>query len=296
MKKSKKNSRLRLLTQAAFFALTNGYAKGFALGGIYTGASKQFCVPGLNCYSCPGALMACPIGALQAVLNSRQFNFSCYVLGILMMFGAAVGRFICGWLCPFGLAQDLCYKLPFFTKIKNLPGHKYLKKLKYVVLAVLVIALPVGVKDVTGLGQPWFCEWLCPSGALLGGIPLTLLDPALQSAIGFRFWWKVSLLLLILLLAVKSNRPFCKYLCPLGAMYGLCNPISIYRYRVDADKCIRCGACQNACGMDIKVWEQPNSTECIRCGACKAACPNGAITSSLEDLIAKGKPPVHTEG
>lgn len=287
MDKQRRHGRIRLITQALWFALTNGYAKGFAQGRIYTGDTKQFCVPGLNCYSCPGALAACPIGALQAVLNSRQFSFTCYVLGILMVFGATIGRLICGWLCPFGLIQDLCYKIPFFQKIKNLPGHKYLTKLKYVILAVLVIILPVSIKDPTGLGQPWFCEWLCPSGTLLGGIPLTTMDISLQSAIGFRFAWKVTLLVLILILAVKSNRPFCKYLCPLGAMYGVCNPISLYRYRVDMDKCIHCNACQKACDMDIEVCKTPNSMECIRCGKCKAACPTGAITSSVEELLAK---------
>ncbi len=289
MNKQQKHGRLRLITQAVWFALTNGYAKGFANGQIYTGSTKQFCVPGLNCYSCPGALAACPIGALQAVLNSRQFHFTCYVLGILMIFGATVGRLICGWLCPFGLAQDLCHKIPFLTKIKNLPGHKYLRYIKYIVLAVLVLILPAGIKDQTGLGQPWFCEWVCPSGILLGGIPLTIMNVSLQSAIGFRYWWKVTLLILILLLAVKSQRPFCKYLCPLGAVYGLCNPISLYRYHVDKDQCIQCGACQKACGMDIKVWEHPNDPECIRCGSCKTACPTGAITSSAEDLITRTK-------
>ena len=289
MDQRKKHDRIRMFVQAAFFAVTNGYAKGYAKGSIYTGSSKQFCVPGLNCYSCPGAVGSCPIGALQAVLNSRQFDFSCYVLGILMMFGAAVGRLICGWLCPFGLIQDLFYKIPFFKKIKNLPGHNSLRWLRFVILAVMVIALPVGVKDITGLGQPWFCEWLCPSGTLLGGIPLTILNPSLRSAIGFRYAWKVTLLVIILLLSIKSERPFCKYLCPLGAVYGLCNPVSIYRYRVDENKCTQCGACQRACGADIKVWQNPNSIDCIRCGDCKTICPTGAITSTMDDLMARAR-------
>ncbi|MGN0708107.1 MAG: 4Fe-4S binding protein [Faecalibacterium sp.] len=285
----KRHSRIRLLTQAVWFALTNGYAQGFLKGKIYTGSSKQFCVPGLNCYSCPGALGACPIGALQAVLGSKQYRFSCYVLGTLMMFGAAVGRFICGWLCPFGLVQDLLHRIPLFKKIKTLPGHRWLRYLKYVVLALLVILLPATVRDFTGMGSPWFCEWLCPSGTLLGGVPLMSLKPNLRSAIGFHFWWKLSILIIILVTAIKVDRPFCKYLCPLGAFYGICNPVSIYRLRVDTDKCVKCGACQRACGMDIKVWEHPNDPECIRCGACKAACPTGAITSSMEDLMQKAK-------
>lgn len=275
--------RLRHWFQAAWFAVTNGYAKGFIEGKIFTGHTKAVCVPGLNCYSCPGAVGSCPIGSLQAVLDSKKFTFSCYIFGFLMAFGALFGRLICGWMCPFGLVQDLLYKIPIFKKIKNLPGHRFLKWLKYVILVLFVILLPSVIVNVAGMGSPWFCEYICPSGTLLGGIPLVIMNEGLQQAAGFRFAWKVILLIAILVLSVKAFRPFCKYLCPLGAIYGLFNPISFYRFKVDELACIQCGACQNACKMDIKVWEQPNNTECIRCGDCKAACPNHAITSTWEE-------------
>ena len=290
----KDKQKVRLLFQALFFALTNGYAMGFAKGKIYTGANKQLCVPGLNCYSCPGALFACPIGSLQAVLSDRNFKMSCYVLGLIAGFGALFGRLICGWMCPFGLFQDLLHKIPLFKKAKVLPGHKWLKYTKYVVLGVFVLVLPSLIHDVTGAGSPWFCAYICPSGTLLGGIPLTIANPGLQGAIGFRFWWKVALLAAVTILSIKVYRPFCKYLCPLGALYGLCNPVSFYRLRVNKDACVECGACQKACGMDIPVWQQPNSMECIRCGKCKQVCPQHAITSTWEDwqsaILKKAEP------
>lgn len=267
----------RLMIQAVFTALTNGYAQGFAEGHIFQGASKRLCVPGLNCYSCPGALGACPIGALQAVLNSRQFQFSCYVFGFLMTIGILLGRFVCGFLCPFGLVQDLLYKIPLGKKRKNMPGHKRMKYGKYVVLIVFVVLLPTVVANRVGLGIPWFCKWICPSGTLMGGIPLVAANPALQKTVGFLFSWKVLVLLVVMILSVKYYRPFCKYLCPLGAVYSLFNPISILHLKVDSDKCVRCGACQKACKMDIRTFEQPNSPECIRCGDCIAACPCDAI-------------------
>ena len=120
---------LRLIVQACFAALTNGYVRGFLEGKIYSGPLKQLCVPGLNCYSCPGALGACPIGALQAVLGSRGRKFSFYVLGFLLAVGAVCGRFVCGWLCPFGLFQELLHKIPFPRKIKKLPGDRILRGL-----------------------------------------------------------------------------------------------------------------------------------------------------------------------
>jgi len=267
----------RLIVQAVFTAATNGYVGGFARGRIFQGATKSLCVPGLNCYSCPGALGSCPIGALQAVLNSREFSFSCYIFGFLMTVGILVGRFICGFLCPFGLVQDLLYKIPLGKKKKNMPGHNVLKYLKYVILAVFVIILPVAVSNQVGIGMPWFCKWICPSGTLSAGIPLVISNPALQRAVGFLFSWKVLILIIIVSLSIKIYRPFCKYLCPLGAIYSIFNPISIFRLQINSQKCTRCGVCQKTCKMDIRTFEQPNSPECIRCGECITACPHNSI-------------------
>jgi len=281
---ARRSGRARTWFQAAWFALTNGYARGYTSGKIFTGGTKVLCVPGLNCYSCPGALFACPIGSLQAVLNSGAFKFSLYVFGLMSAFGVLLGRFVCGWMCPFGLVQDLLHKIPLGGKKKNLPGHKYLRYLRFVVLAVMVIALPALVKSDGGTGQPWFCEWICPSGTLSAGIPLVLLNAEFQEIIGFRFFWKVAVLVICVLVSIWYYRPFCKYLCPLGAFYGVFNPVSMYRLEVDANKCIRCGACQRACGMDIPTFQTPNSMDCIRCGDCVAACPTGAIESTLERI------------
>ena len=140
-------NKIRLWVQIIFTAVTNGYFYGYATGTIYRGPLKTVCVPGLNCYSCPGALGACPIGSLQAVIGSKDYKFSFYIVGFLIFFGSVFGRFICGWLCPFGLLQDLLYKIPFFQKRKNLPGHKWLVKLKYIILIFRELNL-IGVEDI----------------------------------------------------------------------------------------------------------------------------------------------------
>lgn len=108
----KKMEKLRLAVQLGFTAVTNGYAYGFFHGTIYQGKTKNLCFPGLNCYSCPGALASCPIGALQALLNQRGFHIPFAALGFLFVFGSFFGRFVCGWLCPFGLVQDLFHNIP----------------------------------------------------------------------------------------------------------------------------------------------------------------------------------------
>ena len=280
---------VRTVVQLCWTALTNGYAAGFAKGTIYKGELKRVCVPGLNCYSCPGALGSCPIGSLQAVLGDRNHWFSFYVVGFLLFFGAVLGRFVCGWLCPFGLVQDLLHKIPFPKKLKRLPGDRVLKYLRYVVLVGFVIILPLTALDVVGQGSPWYCKYICPSGTLFAGIPLVASNPALQSALGWIFNWKVAILVVLLLLSVVVYRPFCRYLCPLGAIYGLFNPIAVYRYEVDSEKCVDCGLCARACGFGIRANETPNSTECIRCGQCIKACPHGAICSTLSRRRAKKK-------
>ncbi len=140
-RQKKERVRGRLAIQLFFAALTNSYLTGFAAGRIYQGDLKKLCHPGLNCYSCPGALLSCPIGALQAVIGSRSFQLSLYLFGFLLLVGATLGRMVCGFLCPFGLIQELLHKIPFPRKIKVFKGDKALRYLKYGLLLVLVILL-----------------------------------------------------------------------------------------------------------------------------------------------------------
>lgn len=267
---------IRLITQFASTALSNGYIKGYFKGDIYTGKLKTFCVPGLNCYSCPGALGACPLGSIQSTLASGDYKFAFYVLGFLMIVGAVCGRFVCGWLCPFGLVQDLIYKIPFFKKLKKLPGEKFLSCIRYVLLLLFVFIFPMVLTD-WGIGSPWFCKYVCPAGTLGAGIPLVLLNPEFTQALGWIYTWKIAILAVIILLSLLVCRPFCRYICPLGAMYGLLNPVSIIKYKFNEDKCIKCGACVKACDMGLDIMKKQNQNACIRCGKCISACKVDAL-------------------
>lgn len=268
----------RHIIQLIAAILTNANIPGFFKGNIWQGGTKVVCVPGLNCYSCPGAVGACPIGALQAELSGGKRGIPYYTAGFLILFGVLFGRVICGFLCPFGFIQDLLYKIK--VKKWNLPKRvdAILRYLKYVILAVFVILLPLLVRDAFGIGDPWFCKYICPAGTLEGGIPLIIQNPMLRSMVGFLFSWKMLLLLLFLVSSTFMYRPFCKYICPLGAIYGLFNHISFYQLKVDQTKCTNCGQCEKVCKMEVKVRKNINSSECIRCGACRENCPVGAIT------------------
>lgn len=276
--KTKKRISFQRMIQLLAAVLFNGYAIGFQKGRIFTGSTKKFCVPVLNCYSCPGALGACPIGSLQAALGGIKPHFPFYILGTLMLFGVVLGRLVCGLLCPFGLVQDLLHKIPV-PKIK-VPQRvdRPARYLKYVVLLVLVVLLPLFAATSTGVNPPFFCKYLCPAGTLGGGIPLLLANPGLRQAAGALFSWKAMVLALILVLSMAVHRPFCKYLCPLGAFYSLFNRFSFFQMRLDQDKCIGCQKCERSCPMGVACTKNINSPECIRCGKCKEACPADAIS------------------
>lgn len=256
--------------------LSNLHLPNFLKGTIFQGSTKQVCVPGLNCYSCPGAAGACPIGAMQAVVGSSKFKFSYYITGMLIFIGVLLGRFVCGFLCPFGWFQDLLHKIPtkkFSTK--KLSGLRYLK---YLILVVMVFLLPALVVNVVGMGNPFFCKYLCPQGVLEGAIPLSLASTSIRSALGSLFAWKGCVLAAVIILSILFYRPFCKWICPLGAFYALMNKVSLLGIRVDACKCVSCGTCSKVCQMDVDVVRAPNHAECIRCGKCIGACPVDAIS------------------
>ncbi|NLY70242.1 MAG: 4Fe-4S binding protein [Clostridiales bacterium] len=273
----------RLVVQLGFSAISNSYIKGFLKGTIYTGKSKYLCVPGLSCYSCPGALGSCPLGSLQSMLASRDIGFTFYVTGFLFAIGAVFGRFVCGWLCPFGLFQDLLYKIPFVKKVRGIKGDRYLKLVKYLILIIFVIIFPLFVVDLIGQGQTGFCKWICPSGTLMAGWPLAIASKSIREALGYLFVWKSALLILIIVLSIIVFRPFCRYICPLGAIYGLFNLFAFYRYTIDYDRCYECQSCSKTCKLGISVFKTPNSIECIRCGDCIKSCPSQAIKRGLLD-------------
>ena len=269
--------RKKNIIQALATLATNANLKGFFEGRIYTGNTKVACVPGLNCYSCPGAVGSCPIGSLQAVIGSKKFSISYYVFGIMILIGALLGRLVCGLLCPFGFVQYLLYKIP--TPKFKIPEKidRPLRYLKYAILLVFVILLPMFLTNQFGLGAPYFCKLICPAGTLGGALPLLATNEGLRSTIGFLFFWKLSILIVIVALSIFTYRPFCKYICPLGAFYSFFNKIGFYKMEFVPDKCVNCGLCEKSCKMDINVRANPNSLECIRCGACTAACRHDAL-------------------
>jgi ferredoxin-type protein NapH len=277
-------NKFRRLIQALFALISNAYLL-FPFGSvIYQGPLKSICTPGLHCYSCPASILSCPVGAFQNILASVRLSyqagvvhFGSFVLGYLGILGVMIGRLPCGWLCPFGLIQDLLHKIPS-PKLKLPSLFNYGR---YVILVVLVVLMPLFWVDELGLGQPWFCKLLCPSGTLLGAVPLLIIKPSLWQNVGFYFWNKLTWLVIIILGAVLISRFFCRIFCPLGGFYGLFNRISFFCLQFDEEKCVHCLACERRCPTGCKPFKDANSAACINCLKCTQACRFGALAFKL---------------
>lgn len=276
--------RFRRWSQIVFAILGNSYWLFPWRTPIYQGPAKGVCFPGLNCYSCPAATMACPLGALQNSLASLrpslqvgELHFGSYVLGTLGMVGSLVGRLPCGWLCPFGLIQDWFFRIP---------GPKYrlwrpLRRLPYVFLVAFVILLPLFLVDSLGYGTTWFCKFVCPAGTLEAGLPLLWLEAGVRRTVGWLFVHKVLMMVIVLVWSMVTIRPFCRSICPLGAIYGLFNRASLLRLRFHPDRCVECGACRILCPASLSFFDgmdDLNSGACIRCLRCYSECPVHAIS------------------
>ncbi len=260
----------------------NSYFYAIVKKGIYQGPLKGIPLPIMNCYACPLARTACPIGTLQHYASIRAIPY--YLIGIFGVVGFAVGRATCGWICPFGFFQDLLFKIRTF-KIR-IP--KFFSYFKFAFLVILVILIPYFTHE------PWFSK-LCPVGSLEGGIPIIAWNPqtggltGLRNLIGWLYFLKLGIVVFILGLSVVSKRPFCRIFCPVGAILALFNKVSLLQIKLRENTCnpLRCNICQDVCPMDIKIYENTTNLDCIRCGRCISACPDNALY--ITPFFKKGK-------
>jgi polyferredoxin len=406
------------IVQVLFTIGINAYILAYIQGTIlYQGFLKRIPQPVLNCYGGPLSLFACPIGSTQQMVGMKLIPW--LPLGIFIVIGALVGRAACGWLCPFGLWQDLLHKvkvgpkagakrwwsagviaavtaaiaagliilgrlqpapvllfgwLPFnavalviaWKGKVTLPARVWLGgflagvglavfvwfkfgpsfgvvacvfgmtlfgltgrwvaaalaavaglllgwlgpqfalgplggpalgaalgalgfAVVFVIDRLLRVSLPSNLLKfaflllVAGVAayftaEPWFCK-LCPNGTFEAGIPLVLWDPvqALRGLVGWLYWVKIGILLAAILAAIAIKRPFCRLVCPIGAIYSLFNKVSLLHLK-KKDGCTDCGLCRRVCPMDIEPQQAPNQLECIRCFECAWRCPKSSLS------------------
>lgn len=271
----------RRLIQLYAALLVNANLKGYITGNIYTGSLKNLCSPGLNCYSCPGASFACPLGALQDSMAQSNDRAAYYIIGILALFGLTLARTICGFLCPVGLGQELLHKIKT-PKLKKSRYTRVLSFFKYILLAVMVIAVPLIYH-----GIPAFCKYVCPAGTFEGAVGLLSNgnNTGFFAMLGNLFTWKFCLLVFFIVGSIFVYRFFCRFFCPLGAIYGFFNKWALIGVKLDESKCVDCGMCIQTCKMDIR---HVGDHECINCGECVSVCPTQAISWKGSKIFVKG--------
>jgi ferredoxin-type protein NapH len=266
----------RRIYQLIFFIIQNPFISNFMTGRPYNGPAKSFCAPGLHCYSCPSMAFGCPLGTIQYVIKYAAM-IPYYALGTLSAVGAVFGSASCGYVCPFGLFQELLHSIsPWKSDTAKLPQpFRYIKWGNLILLVIIVPAF--------GLAQG-FCAWICPSGLIMAGLPIIAANEGIRASIGITFYWKLFLTTVFIIFIMREKRFFCRYICPLGLILGFFNKISLYQIKLDKNKCVTCRACQKSCPMGLKLPEEINSIDCIKCGECVPACPSkfGALSKGFE--------------
>ena len=229
------------------------------------------CSPVFHCYACPLSTFACPIGVIAQFSALHIFPF--VAVGLLIGLGALFGSLLCGWACPFGFLQDLVGKVP--TPKFDLP--KWAGYSRYAVLIGTVLAVPYFFGEEHAL---FVCR-VCPAGALESAVP----NMVGQAIAGEEIIWPNALKLIIfgafLIAVFFVKRPWCKLLCPLGAIFSLFNRVSAFFLRFDADECTDCRHCHKLCEYGIEPDKSPNDSRCVRCLECTRCGPDALSLGSI---------------
>ena len=186
------------------------------------------------------------------------------------------GRFFCGYLCSFGAIGELVYFLASKIRKKNpvIPKKfdKVLKYVKYAILVLLIIFVWTLGLSIDPSSNP-----LNIFGIVIRPVDLASFK-ALLSLGGI-------LLLLIIIGSVFIERMFCRYLCPMGAVFSIISKIRLYKIKRKENSCAGCGVCERKCPMGVELSKISNSAissgECIDCMRCLKTCPSKALSADL---------------
>ncbi|HDN02018.1 MAG TPA: 4Fe-4S binding protein [Candidatus Bathyarchaeota archaeon] len=247
-----------------------------------------FVYPYLYCYACPFSILGCPFGVLQNMMIVRAVPF--LSVGGLFSIYLFSGRFFCGWICPIGLLTEVFHKTERFVngklfkiKVKIASPPKPLTFVKYGVLVVSLIVAYM-FKDT------YFCKG-CIAGFLVAGIPYRLrLHIGLFSGLTLTHPFTIHIIIFIVIFILSLSylgKFWCRFICPVGAMAGILNNVSLLRLEYDKSKCTGCMLCVQACPMAINPTELDAYAEsdCIRCGSCVDACPSGSLRLSFKPSL-----------
>lgn len=198
---------------------------------------------------------------------------------MVFLITALWGRFFCGFLCSFGMLQELIFF--FFKRVISgkvrIPEwfDSVMKFLKYVILAFIVAGVWILALPVDSSWNPWGVFGILVSGNL------SIISSVIPT-VGF------VLFLAIVIGSLFVGRFFCRYLCPLGALFAVVSRKRLYKIRRQSVSCTNCGLCTRSCSMGIRIPEKNAvvSGECIQCMQCLSICPKESLSASPAGAIA----------
>lgn len=249
-----------LLALITLFITTESYLHIFQGGGVS-----------------PSIHALCPFGGLESLyqifttgsLISKIFAGTLILFGITVLLAVLFRRSFCGLLCPFGAIQEFFGKIgqKVFKKRLIMPSKidKPLRYLKYLVLLITVFY----AWKTAGLWMSPYDPW-----SAYGHLSEGLESVWKESAVG------LILLVITLIGSLLYDRFFCKYLCPMGALYGIIGKVSPFKVVRNENTCIDCEKCNRSCPMNIDIQhaKEVKSAECINCQICVLECPKpGAL-------------------
>ena len=262
MENKKKAVRVRFIVQLSVFILV-----------FLIAASKQLAEMGILIPLLPDASLhaICPFGGVVTIYDFvttggfiQKIHSSAFILMILALLSAILfGAIFCGYICPFGSYQEWIGKLgkrlfpKKYNKIVPAKLDRYLRYLRYLVLILVVYQTAATAMLVFQDVDPYYALFNFFSNEVA---------VAAYVVLG-----------VITALSLIIERPWCKYLCPYGALLGLFNKIRIFKIRRNPSSCISCGKCDKACPMNISVSKEEtvSSHQCIACHKCTSdvSCP-----------------------
>ena len=253
-----------------------------------------------------------PLAVLANFISGRSLPPFAFIALAMTVLALIFGRAWCGWLCPMGTLLD------WLSFNKWRPGKIAIpdgwRSVKYVILIAIILAavfsnLTLLIFDPLTIMVRTFATAVWPALDFTVNAAESALNntPALQEPLA-RFdnairplllpttelyypdgWLFAAIFAGIILLNLAAERFWCRYLCPLGAFYGLISKISLVRRRVNSN-CIGCKLCENACPTGTIRRDRDCSSdpgECIMCLQCMDACP--CSTSDFGPMYAPAK-------
>lgn len=282
----------------------------------------SLCVLGvLTCGLLCGAAVLPGVGAWleRLQLGPAVISFSMVIIVGWLLVTLLFGRVYCSTLCPMGTLQDIFARITRRGSLESIARsrHRYryappATRLRFAVLLVVLGCLMIGFMLLPLLVGPytlftricnflvtpavqWVASWL--------GVAATHPGAAVVTASLAATLVTFTLLMAVVVIAVRSGRTLCSTVCPIGTALGCVSRFAVYQMDIDTDLCINCGKCADVCKAScIKLPDHlVDGSRCVVCFDCTAVCPNGAIrftrnrkqlsTPLMERIASMGRQP-----